>query len=534
MKKSLLLSKLTCLLVFFLIANLPTDAQVTVDQNKNVLVGDGSPTSGYKFTVIGNTDIIGTGVSREFINTNSKGFLALRQRILNPNTQNELSYQELHIRPNSGSGGFITFTEDAIADRWTIGTLPGLSKLVFSHGNPTSINDHFVVDRVNGKTSISLDNNVSLSSDRLIKFTGGTGIIQFGDGLGNTNFKILSNLSQNIFSVIDNGRVHIDGKLGVNSFNNYASAFSVGGNLRVHGTQPESDLGSDLAGAFVVAHQNLPNQNACTRLFFGNGTGYQMHFSKRVNSTTTDLMTIADDGTIIAGLLKVRPDGKVGINYNFNPILSNFNVYGHFRLGGDQDVATNVGSSVGSELIITNEHPVKRFYFGNGTGYSLKFSKRNASTTTDIFNISDQGEVSAGIFKVAPNGRVGINLGGDTPPANLSMRGQIFMESASNPESVPATTGSAMIIKVEGNDKKIYFGDRTTYNLKFTTRNSNVEKNVLELKDTGEVRVEDGDVYLKNPTKGIILKQPNGLKCRRITVDDSGNLIVSDPFDCPN
>jgi hypothetical protein len=108
------------------------------------------------------------------------------------------------------------------------------------------------------------------------------------------------------------------------------------------------------------------------------------------------------------------------------------------------------------------------------------------------------------------------------------------MESAGSPESLPSSTGSAMIIKVDGGNKKFYFGDRTTYNLHFTTRKDDIEKNVLELKDNGEVRVEDGDVYLKGPGKGIILKQPNGLKCIKITVDNAGTLVVSPPFDCPN
>ncbi len=526
MKKNLFLS--VSLIALFTLSLIPKSlyAQVTVDENKNVLVGSGSPTSGYKFTVNGHTDIIGLARSKEFLTLNGYGSITMRQKELSPSFR----YQELHVRPSSGNSGLISFTEDAVADRWVMGILASNSKLIFSQGSPVSINEHFTIDRQNSITQLKIDNNVLLTGDRKIIF---------GDGSGTTNFKIMNNSSTDLLTLLESGKVHVDGKFGVNSFSNMVASLSVGGNLKLHGTQPESDLGANLEGGLLVAFQNSTNQtpsnqNPCTRLFFGNGTGYQMHFSKRVNSTTTDLMTIVDDGTIVAGLLKVRPNGKVGINYNFNPILSNFNVYGHFRLGGEQDVATNVGSSVESELIITNEHPVKRFYFGNGTGYSIKFAKRNGGTTTDIFSIADHGEVSGGIFKIAPNGRVGINLGGDTPPSNLSMRGQLFMESASNPESMPTNVGSAMIVKIDGNDKKFFFGDRTSYNLNFTTRKDNIEKNVLQLKDTGEVRVEDGDVYLKAIGKGIIMRQPNGLKCRRITVDNDGHLVVSVEIDCPN
>lgn len=386
MKKNLLLS--VSLIGLFTLSKLPKSlyAQVTVDESKNVLVGSGSPTSGYKFTVNGNSDVLGTIRSNEFLTQNLFGSISMRQRFLSNPT---LYYQELHIRPNQSQAGLISLTENAVADRWTLGILPNQSKFVFSQGNPSAINDHFVIDRASGITSISLDNNLKISSDRTVKF---------GNGSGNNNFKILNNNNQDIFTVIDNGRVHIDGKFGINSFNNYTSAFTVGGNFKLYSTQPESDLGTNVDGGLLIAFQNSTNQtpstqNPCTRLYFGNGTGYQMHFSKRVNSTTTDLMTIADDGTIVAGLLKVRPNGKVGINYNFNPIVSNFNVYGHFRLGGTQDDA-DIGQTVETEMLITNKNYDKRIFFGDGSGYKINFSKRTNTTTTDLVTISDGGHMS--------------------------------------------------------------------------------------------------------------------------------------------
>lgn len=39
-----------------------------------------------------------------------------------------------------------------------------------------------------------------------------------------------------------------------------------------------------------------------------------------------------------------------------------------------------------------------------------------------------------------------------------------------------------------------------------------------------KVQVTDGDVYIDNPSKGIILKSPNG-SCWRVTIDDSGNFV---------
>jgi hypothetical protein len=538
MKKSLILSKLTYLLVFFLISNLSIDAQVTVDQNKNVLVGDGSPTSGYKFTVNGNTDIIGLIRSKEFYTVNSNGTISLREKTL-PNTT--FTYQELHIRPSFGKSGLITFTEDAVADRWTIGTLPGLSKLVFSQGNPTSINDHFVVDRENGKTSISLDNNVSLNSDRLFKFTGGTGIIQFGNGSGSTNFKILSNLSQDIFTVIDNGRVHVDGKLGVNAFNSYSSAFTVGGNVRVQGTQPESDLGAEIAGSFVVAHQNLPNQSPSTRLFFGNGTGYHMHFSKRINSGTTDLITISDGGNMYV-------TGRLGIGTN-NP---SFKVDIHDNGGTGTDVAngtwvrinniddghSNIGLAT-QGLIMSSIKGVKtntNNFNGFGTG-NLQLNAFNGINSPGRMTLTSEGKVSIGyanpdnILHIGLPAAVHSNLGIEIKSPNNEYGGGGLTHSyisgiqeLSLKGRTDGTKISSMItLRTEG-----WNGGGSPGSISFYTSFAGSAVPIERMKITKE-----GDVYLNNATNGIIMKSPNGT-CFKITINDNGTIVPTQLANCPN
>ena len=44
---------------------------------------------------------------------------------------------ELHIRPNSGKNGWLSFTEDSVADRWVLGTAAGNGSLIFGTGNPS-------------------------------------------------------------------------------------------------------------------------------------------------------------------------------------------------------------------------------------------------------------------------------------------------------------------------------------------------------------------------------------------------------------
>jgi|SRR5690554_906279 len=46
------------------------------------------------------------------------------------------------------------------------------------------------------------------------------------------------------------------------------------------------------------------------------------------------------------------------------------------------------------------------------------------------------------------------------------------------------------------------------------------------------VHVHDGDVYIDNPEKGIILSKPDGTGCYRITIDNNGDFVKA-PIACP-
>ena len=43
----------------------------------------------------------------------------------------------------------------------------------------------------------------------------------------------------------------------------------------------------------------------------------------------------------------------------------------------------------------------------------------------------------------------------------------------------------------------------------------------------------DGQVSVDRPGQGIVLKSPNGLVCRKLTIDDAGNLVVQPMGSCP-
>lgn len=43
----------------------------------------------------------------------------------------------------------------------------------------------------------------------------------------------------------------------------------------------------------------------------------------------------------------------------------------------------------------------------------------------------------------------------------------------------------------------------------------------------------DGQVAVENPGQGVVLKSPNGMICKKLTIDNSGNLVVQPMVSCP-
>ena len=67
-------------------------------------------------------------------------------------------------------------------------------------------------------------------------------------------------------------------------------------------------------------------------------------------------------------------------------------VNGGVRVAGSATLGTALPSGV-----MSFESPVMRCYVGDGTGYSWAFSKRSASTTTDLMTLNDSGNLGLGV-----------------------------------------------------------------------------------------------------------------------------------------
>jgi hypothetical protein len=105
-----------------------------------------------------------------------------------------------------------------------------------------------------------------------------------------------------------------------------------------------------------------------------------------------------------------------------------------------------------------------------------------------------------------------------------------------NRGTIIARGGSGLIIRSSPDPNGSYIYDGIT----FQTGSNTPER--MRITGTGlvgigttapksKLQVTDGDVYVDNPNRGIILKSPNG-SCWRITMDDAGNFVKT-AITCP-
>lgn len=128
-------------------------------------------------------------------------------------------------------------------------------------------------------------------------------------------------------------------------------------------------------GDTLTIINSTPNK----KIYFGDGSGYSLDFSRRVGGVSTDLISFKDSGSIGVGV--TTPLQKIDV-------LGGFNIsYG---------TSTALPASVGDNLMVVNSTANKKVLFGDGSGFSLDFSKRSSSTTTDLVSFKDNGTVLIG------------------------------------------------------------------------------------------------------------------------------------------
>jgi hypothetical protein len=90
---------------------------------------------------------IGTTNPTEKLDVSGNGKFTLVSSVGSINLRNlSTTSTELHIRPNSGKNGWLSFTEDSVADRWIVGVKNGNGSLFFNTGSVGSNTDRMVLD----------------------------------------------------------------------------------------------------------------------------------------------------------------------------------------------------------------------------------------------------------------------------------------------------------------------------------------------------------------------------------------------------
>jgi hypothetical protein len=176
--------------------------------------------------------------------------------------------------------------------------------------------------------------------------------------------------------------VYFDGTNVVESFGAVAGTLYIGtGNVLVGGTSVTGLTGT---GGLRVFSTTEATASAGAGIIDG---GLLVKKAAFINSTT------ASTSVTTGGLVNAGGFGNGGA------IFTNGSV--NIQSSTGLPVTTNTGAT------ISYETPITRFYIGDGTGYSLRVAKRASSTTTDIFFVTDVGNVGIGS---SPGSSIGLNI----------------------------------------------------------------------------------------------------------------------------
>ena len=163
----------------------------------------------------------------------------------------------------------------------------------------------------------------------------------------------------------------------------------------------------------------------------------------------------------------------------------------------------------------TNTYPVDERDF-------IKLNNTDITTNSAVTHVMTAGTSGArlelGIF--------GSNYG-NSPYLNNTF---------ANRGTLIARGGSGLVIRSSPSENGYYAFDGITFQVGANTPermritgDGNV--GIGTTAPNAKLQVTNGDVYVENPSRGIILKSPNGT-CWRVTIDDTGN-FVRNQITCP-
>ena len=205
------------------------------------------------------------------------------------------------------------------------------------------------------------------------------------------------------------------------------------------------------------------------------------------NATVTGTLTVNGTGTSeFGGLVRITAGG--------------FRAYGSMTLG-----ATYAGMGGGFQT--SYDSPTTRIFYGDGTGFDLRFATRASSTTTDRFTFSDTGKLTISGTDASTSTSSGALVVGNGTSGGLGVGGNIYAGGSLSASGTTTADGLATS-GFFGGSKRVVVGYNTSSDYGF-----------IASVDTG---IGWKELHL-NPVGGVV-KVPNTAAS---TGTSSGALVVS-------
>ena len=145
------------------------------------------------------------------------------------------------------------------------------------------------------------------------------------------------------------------------------------------------------------------NNTETVRMSLSTDLGFRNSFYNYFDGASPGLnwmaLKVASAANTQTEVMRLLGDGKVGIGTT-SPSYK-LDVAGGVKIGGEETLPSAIGS-----MYLSYNSAINRIYYGDGTGYDLRFSKRGASATTDFVTFKDTGYV--GIGTTAPAAKLEI------------------------------------------------------------------------------------------------------------------------------
>jgi hypothetical protein len=210
-------------------------------------------------------------------------------------------------------------------------------------------------------------------------------------------------------------------------------------------------------------------------------------------------------------------------------------------------------ASTGPGLVLRAQSGVLRFESG-----------MNGTTHLERMRITNDGNI--GIGTIAPKAKLAIQAEGDglgtvenrvlltlNNTSNSSASSTNMLLSAGNSNvftvlnhnaasysvlsgyadfGILASTGPGLVMRAQAGVLRFESGMSGNLHLERMRITNDGNIGIGTTVPKAKLEVKDGDVYVNDPTKGIILKSPNG-GCWRVTIDNTGNFVRT-AITCPN